>query len=204
MVNQIQVIHEWLLAYPQKRAQRWFEREYDPSSQEENWYLSKKFKGNRQILQKATRRNALFLSTAIQLNNDQLKPVFNWFQQKLTVIGLTSQLIPTLSIEQCQTEGGKQKMMAFLNAADLSIVDIQLKTQALDKKTIQHEPSKPYREQNEWDKVVPIHFFHTRHDTQEWVPLSLNDNESEGTQKLFALAGHWLDILEKGKILLRG
>lgn len=31
-VNNTRVTHEWLIAYPEGRAQRWFEREYDEVS----------------------------------------------------------------------------------------------------------------------------------------------------------------------------
>jgi AAA15 family ATPase/GTPase len=198
-VNPIRVTNEWLFAYPKIRAQHWFSRDYDPSSGQDKWYFGNKFKGSRQLLQKATRSNALFLSTAIQLNNEQLKPVFNWFQQKLAVIGLTSQLIPTLSIEQCKKEAGKQKIMAFLNAADLSIADVQLKTRKFDEQE-RDLPKRYQSRRNEWDESVQV--FYSMNDIQERVAFFLDDDESDGTQKLFAIAGPWLDVLENGKILV--
>ena len=79
------------------------------------------------VWQKATRQNGLFLSTAIQLNNEQLKPVFNWFQQKLAVILPVGDINLQFSIEQCASEDGKKQVMEFMNSADISITGIELK-----------------------------------------------------------------------------
>ena len=105
-VNSTQVTHEWLIAYPEGRPQRWFEREFDAVAGKESWYFGSKFKGHKTVLQETTRGNALFLSTAVQLNNEQLKPVYNWFQQKLRAIGVDG-LMPTYTASLCKTEEGR-------------------------------------------------------------------------------------------------
>ena len=43
------VMHEWLLAYPTARGQKWFERRYDAESGEDIWYFGPKFTGHRKI-----------------------------------------------------------------------------------------------------------------------------------------------------------
>ena len=35
--NQERVTNEWLLAYPQGRSQRWFERVYNPDTRQDDW-----------------------------------------------------------------------------------------------------------------------------------------------------------------------
>ncbi len=188
------VTHEWLLAYPEKRAQRWFEREYDFSSQQENWYFGTKFKGRRQVWKEATRSNALFLSTAIQLNNTQLKPVFDWFQEQLYV-GKSMNFDPSTTIRQCQTS--KQKILAFLKAADLSIEDFHLKTKKVSLEHFFAEMPQALREQLRIE-VKMLH--NVIGDNQKKVALNLED-ESDGTQRLFEFAGSWLDTLEVGAVL---
>jgi hypothetical protein len=72
---------EWLVAYPRGRSQRWFEREFQRDTQTYDWWFGPNFKGERaekKVWQEFTRSNSLFFSTAIQLNNEQLKPAFNW------------------------------------------------------------------------------------------------------------------------------
>ena len=121
------VYDEWLMAYPEGKAQRWFERTYDPEKEEEKWYFGGKFLGSKIVWQNATRKNALFLSTASQVNNDQLKPFFSWFK-RLLVVEHGALLHPGFSIERCEDEKGKEEILAFMNAADLSIEDIKFET----------------------------------------------------------------------------
>jgi len=195
---------EWLYAYPEGRAQKWFERSYDPTRQNESWYFGSKFTGRRKIWQEATRSNALFLSTAIQLNNEQLKPVFNWFSHKLRVIGQVDIIHPGFSMGECEKEEKKRAILKFMNAADLSITDILLKKKDFSMRDLPADMPENIKKEIIMDldgkKIPQISFMHPAPDADESVPLELSE-ESDGTQKLFALAGHWLDVLEKGFVL---
>lgn len=44
------------------------------------------------FIAKATRSNQLFLTNAVQLNMVKLRPLYDWFESKLTVISLTVNL----------------------------------------------------------------------------------------------------------------
>jgi predicted ATPase len=66
---------EWLFAYPTAKAQRWFQREYDPESGKDSYSFGSHLSGQRRVWQEATKQNSLYLSTAIQLNSEQLKGV---------------------------------------------------------------------------------------------------------------------------------
>ena len=197
------VFDEWLMAYPEGKAQRWFERTYDPEKEKENWYFGSKFLGSKKLWKDATRKNALFLSTAIQLNNDQLKPIFLWFK-RLQVVEHGSLLHPGDSIELCGDEKGKAEILAFMNAADLSIADINYETKLFSAEDLPEEFPPEIKEQFEKDmkgkKMFRVKFLHSVHDSEELVPLSLED-ESDGTLKLFAYAGPWIDLLTNGRIL---
>ena len=202
-VNSNRVMHEWLFAYPEGRAQRWFEREFDPITKRDNWYFGSKFKGQKAILQEATRINALFLSTAVQLNNEQLKPVYNWFYQKLRPVGLDG-LHPAFSTNLCKTEEGKKRILGFLNSADLSIADISVEMKKFDSKKLSTLFPGILQEELYKDldgKEFPeIKFLHTVEGSTEMVTLDSED-ESEGTRRLFSFAGPWLDVLDNGYIL---
>ncbi|MGD9579622.1 MAG: ATP/GTP-binding protein [Syntrophorhabdus sp.] len=204
-VNMFRVMREWLFAYPEGKAQRWFERTYDKDKDKEDWYFGSKFTGRRQVWQEATRKNALFLSTAIQLNNEQLKPVFAWFQQKLAVmLGGTINLQFTL--EKCASEEGKSRIMEFMNSADMSIsdIDVELKKVSISPETLPPDIPSEVKEKMVKDlqeKGVPLIRFQHRGNDDKPVFFSLAE-ESDGTQKLFAFAGPWLDVLAKGRILV--
>lgn len=206
-VNNTRVMNEWLLAYPEGRPQRWFERKFDQQKNSDDWQFGSKFIGTsqlREIWQKTTRQNGLFVSTSVQLNNEQLKPVFNWFKQKLAVILPGVNINMQFSIQQCASEDGKKRVMEFMNSADISIFGIELK-----KALFSPDILPPYIPQEIKEKVIKdmqgkemhkVGFLHKTVDSGESVLFDISD-ESDGTQKLFAFAGPLLDVLAKGRIL---
>ncbi|MBI5604799.1 MAG: ATP-binding protein [Deltaproteobacteria bacterium] len=204
-LNTARVVKEWLLAYPEGKAQRWFERSYDKKTDKENWYFGSKFTGRKQLWQEATRKNALFLSTAIQLNNEQLKPIFNWFQQKLSVVLPGETINLQFTIDKCGSDEGRNRIMEFMNSADISIygIDIELKkipipSGILPEGIPQEVKEKIVRDLQE--KGVPLVRFQHRDNNNQPVFFHISE-ESDGTQKLFAFSGPWLDVLERGRIL---
>lgn len=203
-VNSKRVSGEWLFAYPEGRAQKWFERNYNPETQKDIWYFGPKFTGRRKVWQEATRGNALFLSTAIQLNNEQLKPVFNWFDHKLHVIGQGESLDVGFSAIECEEKEKKKNILKFMNAADLSIADISLEKKEFSMEDLPFDMPQELKEEIgrelEGKKLTRVFLMHPSSDRDEDVSLEL-DEESAGTRKLFALAGPWLDVLDNGFVL---
>jgi hypothetical protein len=202
-VNRTRVTHEWLIAYPEGRPQRWFEREFDTSADKETWYFGSKFKGHKALLQETTRSNALFLSTAVQLNNEQLKPVYNWFHQKLHTISVGG-LTPGFSASLCKTEAGRKRILEMLNAADLSIRDLKVETIKFDSSDLPSDMPDAIKDmiEKEFDgkEIGEVKFIHMVAGTKELVALD-PDDESAGTRKLFTLAGPWLDVIDNGHVL---
>jgi hypothetical protein len=201
--NSKRVTHEWLIAYPEGRSQRWFEREYDASTNEERWYFGSKLKGNNKLLQKATRSNALFLSTAVQLNSEQLKPVYNWFHQRLRTI-LMSSIVPSHSALMCKTDDGRKRVLELMNAADLSITDLQVEMKKFDSSDIPSDMPEPLKEYLcktlDGQEKPEVKFLHKIKGSNELVPLEAFE-ESVGTRKLFGLASHWFDVIDNGYVL---
>lgn len=205
-VNRVRVTKEWLLAFPEGKAQRWYERVYDAKTDADRWYFGSKFTGRRQLWQEATGKNALFLSRAVQLNNQQLKPVFNWFQSRLAVILPGAQINMQLSIDQCTSDEGVQRIMRFMNSADTGISEIEvkkIKLPPMKPEMLPHDIPQPLKDQFLRDvqgrEIQNIRFSHkTDSGDSVFFPLAY---ESDGTRKLFALAGPWLDVLAKGRIL---
>lgn len=204
--NRMRVTKEWLLAFPEGKAQRWYEREYDGTADEDKWYFGSKFSGRRQLWQEATRKNALFLSTAIQLNNEQLKPVFSWFQNKFVTILPGTSINLKFSIDQCASEEGTLRIMEFMNSADISISGIEVKKipiPPMKSEMLPPDMPQPIKEkfilEMQGKELPDIQFLH-KTGTGESVPFRFSD-ESDGTKRLFAFAGPWLDVLAKGRIL---
>jgi len=196
------ITEEWLFAYPKGRPQRLVERVYNKNLQTYDWGLMTKLMGKKQVWKDATRENALFLSTAIQLNNQQLLPVFNWFSEKLQIAGF-GHWNPSFSIKHCEIVGEKEKIIDFLRAADSAIDDIELEETVFDLEHLSELPDEIKRDLEKELKgktIIKVKTAHTLKNGKK-VYFDLND-ESDGTQKIFALAGPWLDALEKGITLV--
>lgn len=197
------IIEEWLIAYPKGRPQRWFSRAFNEKSKSYEYKFSDFLSGQRAVWQNATRSNALFLSTAVQLNSDQLKPVFNWFKDKLRPANVNG-WGPNFTASLCENSSTKKQILRFLKAADFDIHDIQIETEKFDPNllpdkfpaTIKEKISKEMKGK----EIIDIKTIH-KTDNGNLVTLDFKD-ESDGTQKFFSFAGLWIDILKHGHILV--
>ena len=199
------VMTEWLYAWPRGRPQLWFSRRCAHDA-EPTFEFGAKLLGDREVWRRATRSNALFLSTAATLNSAQLRPLYDWFKTRLhvSVGGWNAHY----SIECAQGER-KAAMVRFLQAADLAVSDLRLIEKEITAEVFDEIPS-ALREAMEAMKVMKgelvgkkIHEVHLVHQDIEGHPVELDlDEESDGTQKIFALAGPWVDTLEKGDVVV--
>jgi AAA15 family ATPase/GTPase len=195
-------IHEeWLLAYPKGRAQRWFGRAWNPDDQRYDWELGNNLTGEKQLWQKSTRDNALFLSTAVQLNSEQLQPIFDWFKNTLRLANVGG-WGPVFSASLCESSD-KVRIMDFLRAADFHIDDILVESRPFDPDTLPTDMPEPVREAIAGDikdkKIIDIKTVHKDGDGDSIV-FDFED-ESDGTRKLFSFAGPWIDSLTNGYVL---
>ncbi len=201
--TQQRIMEEWVIAYPEGKPQRWFERIFNNETMAYDWQFSRNFSGQKEVIKTATRSNALFLSTAIQLNNDQLKPVFSWFATKLAVILPGTNINLQFTIDRCASEREKRLIMSFMNAADMSIVNIDFEKKLFNPTMVPPIIAPELREKMINDlrdkELTAVKFVHNT--DKGTVTLDLND-ESQGTQKLFAFSGPWLDVLAQGKVLV--
>jgi len=206
-VQRERVLREWMIAYPKGRPQRWFEREYDPNTGQDNYDFGELFLGGRRRddWKLNTRGNALFFSTAILLNNEQLKPAFHWFQQRLRVLAPHTTLGPSYTTGICEDEETRKKVVDFLNTADLGIADIIFEKQKLN---LDEFPAdfplvikEEFKKNLEGKEYTEIKFIHKSNEPGDFVAFDQND-ESDGTLNLFAFAGPWLDVIENNLVLV--
>jgi uncharacterized protein len=201
------VMDEWLIAYP-VRKQNWFYRSYDPEMKKYKWSFGEKFVGGekeKDIWKNSTRDNGLFLSAAVQLNNVQLKPVFEWFQKKLLIVKDVGELSIFSSFEQCVDDARKLKqILELVKAADPSIIRLEPKKVDI----IQHPRFNKFPKEmqkqflNDKNKVfaATIICVHQGSGGEE-LKLDLGE-ESQGTQNIFSLAGPLLDVLDAGQTVV--
>lgn len=205
--NRDRFTEEWLIAYPLGRSQKWFHRVFDAEAGKDAYKFSTSFLGGRQrqTLAAQTRPNALFFSTAIQLNNEQLKPAFDWFKLRLRVFDSVRGFSPGYTVQRCGEDEDRKRVVAFMNSADLSIADIQLKETVFSADALPKGMPTAIKDEFLKDmagrKFVEPRFFHRDVDTQESVEFA-EEEESDGTRALFAFAGPWLDVIENERVLV--
>ena len=196
-----QIHEEWLLAYPKGRAQRWFSRVWVAEKNSFIWELGNSLSGEKQLWQKSTRDNALFLSTAVHLNSTQLQPVFDWFKKTIRFANIHG-WSPLFSARLCENND-KKKVMEFLHAADIHIDDVLVEQKSFDPDELPADMSEAMKsiviEELKEKKTIEIK---TVHKDEEGNSVVFEfDEESDGTKKLFAFAGPWIDALENGYVL---
>ena len=198
-----EVTDEWLYAWPSGRMQVWFERSRSETSGEPSWKLGGKLTGDREVWRRATRPQALFLSTAISLNSTQLRPLFDWFRERLHVASFSG-WTPNFSLEYCR-ENDQAGIVNFLAAADLAVTDIRIVEKDFSPEMLPKDmPTKLKKdivEKLAGKKTVEDVFL--RHQPIDGKSAELDmKEESHGTQKMFALAGPWLDSLAEGNVIV--
>ncbi len=195
------IIEEWLLVYKTRQPQTWFTREFNPHTAEDEYKFSEvHFKGNRNVWKGSTRSNALFLSTAIQLNSESLRPVFDYITQSLVVFENGGGPMPDYTISHIANEKSN-KVRQFLSSADISIDDIALKEVKGQSHQINIDFATgglTHSSLQEQNMMMPT-FKHSSRNGSAVFDLG---DESEGTQKLFSLAGPLFDIFERGQVLI--
>ncbi|MDD9893089.1 MAG: ATP-binding protein [Gammaproteobacteria bacterium] len=201
--TQDQVLEEWLIAYPKGKAQSWFNRAWDSSTETYKWKFSSSFLGQKQAWLDSTRSNALFLSTAVNLNSELLKPVYAWFVEKLHITNIHG-WPEEFSTQACLGEG-KENILKLFKNVDLAIEDLALeKVSVID--SMPDEMPDVLRKAliqglnldgQEKQKVSTLR----KRLDGTLVKLPLGE-ESDGTQRFFSLAGPWLDALQCGDILV--
>ena len=200
-VNTQQVVSEWLFYVPKLRESQLFVRNLD------SFVLSKKFKEGQGITEK-TRNNALFLSVVAQFNGEIATKILLWFSQTLNVIsGLHDRLYRSYTVEDFENKQYRDDILQFIKKLDLGIDNIQLEkrsvtVESLPKEIPEELKSLLMRSGNQ----TAVKTFHRKYDA-DGQPISfevfdLDDQESEGTKKLFAFAGPLLDTLRSGTVLL--
>jgi uncharacterized protein len=194
------IVSEWLFAYQTSKAQRWFVREFDNLKQRQVIRFGPHLNGPKNTWRDATRSNALFLSTAVQLNSDQLRPLIDWFANSLVVL-MDGGAVPfSFSTESIQSPNGQTAVRSILEAADISIAAITAVRQKATNTRISVDfaTGKSDTLTSEGELLVPK-FKHVAGEASAEFDFT---DESQGTQKLFALAGPLIDIIGQNKVLV--
>jgi predicted ATPase len=205
-VSKERVLSEWLYFVPSAREARLFEREGADIT------IGSYFKEGRGLEQN-TRPNALFLSIVAQFNGPQAQKLVSWFRRLGIISGVDDMGMMPFTLMQLVEGEYSQAIRDLICRLDLGIGDLQV-----EKRSVGSKPNLPDEMPDEIRQAfltimnasdtegLAIHTLHTQYD-DEGNPtgqelFDLDEHESEGTQKLFAMSGPLLDTLQEGDALV--
>ncbi len=200
--NRNEVVSEWLFYVPKLRETKLFERKAD------SFTIAKIYKADG--IQQKTRSNALFLSVSAQFNVGIAESILTFFGKNINLIsGLDDEGYRGYTIKCLQDNKNRDSILNFLKKLSLGFDEIQLEEHAFNVESLPREiPDEIKRfilKNSDGGKATSVQTLHKKFN-EEGVFISselfdIND-ESEGTQKIFSLAGPFLDTLKNGKVLI--
>jgi len=207
-LNTERITSEWLIAYPLGKPQRWFERAFNPTTQKDEYEFKTSFLGGKKIHNERaslTIGNALYLSVAIQKGNEQLRPVFYWFQKRLRIVSAMDDISSGFTQRMCEKPEEKKNVLEFMSSAGISFQDIAIEKREFSKDDLPSDMPAAFKDEllKELNGKTrrEAKFLHKDVDTGDLVEFDKED-ESDGTLSLFSFAGPWLDVLKNNYVLV--
>jgi len=206
-VDKKKVHAEWLYRKSKIKEVELFYRE------NQNFEVHRTFKVADLVENDRVRPNALLLSVAANFNDKTGKKIFEWFGDFNLISGLREEGYKGFSISKIEKdEHNKKRVINFLKNADLGIEDMSIGKFDFDNlpEGIPDELKEFIKKQRQEDSVVKflsnVSTYHQVFDTnnlfEDLSEFSMEEDESSGTKKYFALSGPILETLEKGEILI--
>lgn len=176
------VEREWLLHVPRSREARLFERLGDAIQLGEGFREGKEIGGR-------TRPNALFLAVVAQFNGPIAQAITGWFRDLVLAPGLEDAGLRSYTIAHFVDGAHREEIRNLIKRLDLGIDEVMVENVAT-----------PEREAY---VVRTVHKF-SGNGGQRTIEeiFDLDGQESEGTQRLFALAGPVASALKTGQVLV--
>lgn len=190
---------EWLFSRQSSRERTLFERGF------QTFVLGPDFRKEGKGLDERTRPNALFLSVVAQWNGELATALLGWIRRlQILLPDLPDRQDLDETLEQLTTEGPERAaLIGLVKSLDLGIDDIRVERT----EEAAAEPSTRGRRSARTiglrSSVRMVHrSYSAKGEVAAPVELDLERHESDGTQKLFALAGPLLGVLRRGEVLV--
>ena len=196
---------------PGGRLAKKFHRKWNPETGEPTWEFSGLGKKDEQFLREKTRPNGLLLSRAAELNFEAAGELFLWLKEGMWIsdfstLPLQLQLQTARQIKRDPTF--RQRVLTFIRDADLGISDI----------SVSGEPSSGLAEfmaevvalgkqlgvESADELSARLFGVQTTHYDADGKPISFSllKDESNGTQRYFAIVGPILSAIDRGATII--
>lgn len=214
-VDKEQVHAEWLFHVPTTKEAKLFERRAGIITPSRPF---KEAKG----LEDKTRSNALFLSVLAQFNGTIATAILKWFRSFNVISGLNDTGYRYYTVDCFAKNKHKEEILGFIRELDLGFDDISVEASSRidvsEDDRNESEENEDNRDNSSNPTVLTQKLYRTlrgkvgniktthRSFNKQGEPTSLelfdiDTNESEGTRKLFFLAGPLMDTLKHGRVL---
>ena len=180
------IVSEWLYYKPKTKEIELFYREGDNFDIHDRNFT----KGGAIVKEGLVRNNTLLLSVAAKFNEAIAITVGDWFKTLIAFSGLNELDYKIFTTKKIKVPTYKEKILELLKVADLGIRDIE---------RLQLDAESEFF----LDQIITVHKkYDSNKKAVDHVNFSLDDDESSGTKKFFALAGPILDAIENGYTLV--
>lgn len=204
-VTPLRVVEEWLYFSPHGVEVRAFERDGQDITVESH------FKEGRGVA-KHVREDSLFLTVAAQFNVPLAVGVVSWFRERCrTVSGLEDHGLKPFTLD-CLKAGNEhcEAILNLVRGMDVGIRDVAVQAVSSDALAFPDEVPdalrRKIREEAQKGRMLHLETTHDVYDADGHRAgeerFDADENESQGTQKLIALAGPLADTLANGWTLI--
>jgi hypothetical protein len=215
--TQDQIVSEWLYHVPEQRETLLFHREGN------QFELKGNFRKEGDGLQERTRENRLFLPVVAEFNGQIASDVIEWFNALRIDSGVrdiprafTSERI--LDSSQPMTSR-RELLLDLLRRLNLGFDDVAVERERIEidenrysdfasrlgshlSETEQRVPSDESTRRTRYVERARTKTVHRLNESSEQIRFDLNSQESDGTQRVFALAGETVDVLSRGHVMI--
>lgn len=171
--------------------------------------ITNEFENVKHLIQN-TREDALFLSWANFGNNELAMKIYNWFEKIEIFDGDDTNDFLSSTVEYLEeNKDNKEKVLRFLNEAAINILDINLEIKEDDSRKFFMESLKK-SVRDKLDSLpsfrrIDLKVLHKVY-SDSWSEIGTVEKnigiESNGTKKMFEIAGPIIDAIENGKIII--
>lgn len=175
----------------------------------ENIKYGRYFSGEKKIIKSFLQPNQVLLSLGAKANNETLKDVYLFFRDSIRIhtsmdSGNNLTFYTTKFITNNRLSNYKTIVQSFLSAADLNVVDIDIKKVDKDYPFFKFFPPEISEKEKQMiidDLSTEVYLAHLN-DAGDKVPFNLLEEESSGTVKMYDIAHEIISSLRMGTVLV--
>lgn len=205
------VYSEWLYADEKGKEAKLFFRDLEES----DYVNPNKFKEGYNFFNKKEEKikiakNQLFIWKCDQADGEISKAILGWFNKFNMIDGIDHKGYIKFTMNQMKVESFREKIVKLVKTADIGINDIHMDEEDIPSEIIAQFPMSDDEKTkilNEGGFKIPLlNTVHQKFNQDDKavgnVIFELNEDESKGTKKFFAMSAPILDTLQNGKILI--